>query len=157
MKKRKNWFQIQKNQWKEALRHKNMREEFKIYAENLLQINLEINSLLNSLEINSGEGYINFEKFTSSFENLLKEKNQIIEKISKLKTISEEEFQTLKENEFKEIWKKINSFEQENLILLSTNQGNLSYELKVQKNYLNAVSSYKFQKDYGPRLVDDDV
>lgn len=113
--------------------------------EKLLEINLEINSLLKSETMDFG----------GKLENLLKEKEAMICSLKSFKEKSEEEFNNLKNTQFSEAWKSIQTLEQENLTLIQEKKDKLGGEIQGIKTHSKAISSYKFKKDQEPRLFDD--
>ncbi len=114
-------------------------------VENLLEINLEINSLLNSPD----------EDFNEKFTELLKNKDILVKTLKNLTGTSKEEFTALKNTELMETWGKIQELENENLNLIKTRKELIGDELKKLKTHARAISSYKFKKEQEPRLFDD--
>jgi len=118
-----------------------MKQNFK----KLLELNLEINSLLKT------EGDEPDEKLSE----LLQEKDAIIENLKKIKDECPEEYENLKNNELKESWLKIQQLEKENLKLILQRRDKMRDQINKIKKHIKTIGSYKFKKEQEPRLFDD--
>lgn len=131
-----------------------MKENFKKIADRLLEVNLGIKALLGAEIPDNGDDA--FDAFEAGFEKFA-EKHSLIEKLKKLKNLSEQEFTVLKERDFHETWLKISELEAENLDLMKKLQATISLESVENKVHSRAISSYKFTKEVQPRLFDDSL
>lgn len=132
-----------------------MKEKFKEYIENLLQINLKLNSLLKDSKISPKADEEAFSSFQNEIKNLLREKNSFIQKLEDLKKSSKETFSEIKNSEHNESWQSIQELEKENLDLIKTGQTAIKKELAGLTRHSKAISSYKFNKEVKPKIVDD--
>lgn len=132
-----------------------MKEKIKKNIEQLLQINLEINSFLKSANIDSNKNDDFFSNFNTEFEKLLDTKNSFTDNLKDLKSLSEQEFSCLKNSVFKETWQKIQELENENFNIIKNSQKVISKELTTLKTHSKTISSYKFNRETEPRLFDD--
>ena len=134
-----------------------MKEKVKKNIEQLLQINLEINSFLKSSNIDSNKSDDFFSNFNTEFEKLLDAKNSFMDNLKNLKNLSEQEFSSLKNSVFKETWQKIQGLENENFNIIKNNQKDIAKKLTTLKTHSKTISSYKFNKEIEPRLFDDSL
>ncbi|HSA07294.1 MAG TPA: hypothetical protein P5556_08950 [Candidatus Gastranaerophilales bacterium] len=134
-----------------------MQEKFKVYTEKLLQINIEINAFFQADNINKITDDDGFVDFQAKVEKLMNEKNSLIENLKMLKQVSKEDFSDLKNFEYKEIWQKIQSLEDENLNLIKNDQRLISEEVADLIRHSKVISSYKFNKEINPRLFDNQL
>jgi len=124
-----------------------MNEEIKNTYEKILELNLQINSMLN--DFSSKE---NFDNFNENLQEFLAQKDIFIQKLISIKESSEEEF---KKSNLKEISKQVNKLEQENLKLIQEKKVYLSEELNKSNTAAKALSAYKFNKQNEPRIFDE--
>lgn len=126
-----------------------MKQEITAAYEKILELNFQINSILNDFPKDD------FENFNKEIQDALNLKDEIIQKLVSLKTVSGKEFNEIKENSLKEISEQINKLEQENLELINEKKGYLSEEINKTNKAAKAFSAYKFNKQDEPRLFDN--
>ncbi len=127
---------------------------FKEIIDKLLNVNLSINAILLKDQDASGDEVV-FDQFQIEFEELLKEKDILIEELKSIKQSCSEEVFGAKKSEFKEIWQKVQELENENLEIIKNGQRSLAKENIDLKNQSKMISSYKFDKENNGSIVDN--
>ena len=126
-----------------------MINEIKTAYEKILELNLQINSMLNDFPKED------FESFNENLQKFLDEKDIFIQKLLSLKDSNEKEFKKIKENNLKEISDQVNKLEEENLKLIQEKKIYLSKEINKTTKAAKALSAYKFDKQNEPRIFDE--
>jgi len=123
-----------------------MNEEIKNTYEKILELNLQINSMLNSSSVDD------FDSFNEDLQKFLDEKDKFIQKLLSLRDSNEKEFT---EMDLKEISEQISNLEKENLELIQGKKLFLSKEITKTNKATKALSAYKFDKQNEPRIFDE--
>jgi len=123
-----------------------MIKEIKNIYEQILELNIQINSMLNDFPKD------NFEDFNDNLQRFLDEKDKFIQNLLSLKDLNEKDF---KKNDLKEILGQINKLEEENFKLIKEKKFFLSKEINKSNKSSTALSAYKFNKHTAPRLFDE--
>ena len=126
-----------------------MINEIKTAYEKILELNLQINSMLNDFPKED------FESFNENLQKFLDEKDIFNQKLLSLKDSNEKEFKKIKENDLKEISDQVNKLEEENLKLIQEKKIYLSKEINKTTKAAKALSAYKFDKQNEPRIFDE--
>jgi hypothetical protein len=127
-----------------------MIKELKNTYEKILELNLQINSMLNNFPKDD------FDSFNENLQGFLDEKDKFIQKLLSFKENSEQELKKLlAKPDLKEISGQINKLEEENLILIQEKKVCLSKEINQTNKATKALSAYKFNKQDKPRIFDE--
>jgi len=123
-----------------------MIKEIKNTYEQILELNIKINSLLNDFPKDD------FEDFNENLQNFLDEKDKFIQKLLSLRNSNEKDF---KKDELKKLSEKVNKLEKENFELIQEKKDSLSKKINKSTKTAKALNAYKFNKQNEPRLFDE--
>lgn len=132
-----------------------MKEKFVKYINSLFEINNKINALLKENKVTHETDDETFSSYRQELESLLAKKDKLIKQLKSLKKSSQEDFNNLKNKEYNKLWKKITELDKENLNLIESGQTAIRKDLVGSKMQAKAISSYKFNKENRPKLIDD--
>lgn len=134
-----------------------MEEKFRENLENLLQVNLKINSLLKSDKFKPDADEQAFADFRSEIEILLSDKDSCIKSLAELKRLSEKTFSEFKNSKYQAKWQNVQELEKENLNIINQGKTEVSREISGIAVHSKAISFYKSTNEVKPRLFDDQL
>jgi hypothetical protein len=126
-----------------------IKEQIKIVCQNLLEKNLEINSILKNFPESD------FEIFNEELEKFLQEKDLLIKAIKHLAENNKDDFAIAKKTYIKDNWEEICSLENENMDIIKEKKSYLASEISRVNLSSKAFSGYKINTEIAPRIIDE--